>query len=138
MFTWRYSTTLSAFCAIYDRDSFKLVLWFLKWLLTFSLQVCDLSSVSEIKSFTSRFSSKDVPLHILVKLFSFLTYYFLVEKCFISPILETGHFQWSILKSGEPFWDLFLHTTRTYKYIHVFVCVLCRCRLTRVLSDNFT
>ncbi|XP_030939054.1 dehydrogenase/reductase SDR family member 12-like [Quercus lobata] len=30
------------------------------------LQVCDLSSVSEIKSFASRFSSKDVPIHILV------------------------------------------------------------------------
>lgn len=30
------------------------------------LEVCDLSSVSEIKSFTSRFSSKDVPIHVLV------------------------------------------------------------------------
>ncbi|XP_058074846.1 uncharacterized protein LOC131223441 isoform X2 [Magnolia sinica] len=30
------------------------------------LEVCDLSSVSDIKSFTSRFSSKDQPLHILV------------------------------------------------------------------------
>ncbi|XP_030952161.1 dehydrogenase/reductase SDR family member 12 [Quercus lobata] len=30
------------------------------------LEVCDLSSVSEIKSFASRFSSKDVPIHILV------------------------------------------------------------------------
>uniref|UniRef100_A0A7N2KW27 Uncharacterized protein n=1 Tax=Quercus lobata TaxID=97700 RepID=A0A7N2KW27_QUELO len=29
-------------------------------------EVCDLSSVSEIKSFASRFSSKDVPIHILV------------------------------------------------------------------------
>ncbi|XP_077220488.1 NAD(P)-binding Rossmann-fold superfamily protein isoform X2 [Tasmannia lanceolata] len=30
------------------------------------LEVCDLSSVSDIKSFASRFSSKDQPLHILV------------------------------------------------------------------------
>ncbi|KAK9270857.1 hypothetical protein L1049_026443 [Liquidambar formosana] len=30
------------------------------------LEVCDLSSVSEIKSFASRFSSKDVPVHVLV------------------------------------------------------------------------
>ncbi|KAF5177004.1 Dehydrogenase/reductase SDR family member [Thalictrum thalictroides] len=30
------------------------------------LEVCDLSSVSEVKSFASRFSSKDQPLHILV------------------------------------------------------------------------
>ncbi|XP_015886344.3 uncharacterized protein LOC107421591 [Ziziphus jujuba] len=30
------------------------------------LEVCDLSSVSDIKSFASRFSSKDVPVHILV------------------------------------------------------------------------
>ncbi|KAA3477907.1 dehydrogenase/reductase SDR family member 12 [Gossypium australe] len=31
------------------------------------LEVCDLSSISEIKSFASRFSSKDVPVHVLVK-----------------------------------------------------------------------
>ncbi|XP_038698984.1 dehydrogenase/reductase SDR family member 12 isoform X3 [Tripterygium wilfordii] len=31
-----------------------------------SLQVCDLSSVSDIKSFASRFSSKDAPVHVLV------------------------------------------------------------------------
>ncbi|KAM4131231.1 hypothetical protein ACJW30_01G161900 [Castanea mollissima] len=30
------------------------------------LEVCDLSSVSDIKSFASRFSSKDVPIHVLV------------------------------------------------------------------------
>ncbi|MBA0810797.1 hypothetical protein Gohar_002756 [Gossypium harknessii] len=30
------------------------------------LEVCDLSSISEIKSFASRFSSKDVPVHVLV------------------------------------------------------------------------
>ncbi|KAF7142159.1 hypothetical protein RHSIM_Rhsim06G0091900 [Rhododendron simsii] len=30
-------------------------------------QVCDLSSVNEIKSFMSRFTSKDVPIHVLVK-----------------------------------------------------------------------
>ncbi|CAO2834127.1 unnamed protein product [Amaranthus hypochondriacus] len=30
------------------------------------LEVCDLSSVNEIKSFAARFSSKDVPLHVLV------------------------------------------------------------------------
>ncbi|WCJ43297.1 NAD(P)-binding Rossmann-fold superfamily protein [Euphorbia peplus] len=30
------------------------------------LEVCDLSSVSEIKSFASRFVSKDVPVHILI------------------------------------------------------------------------
>ncbi|CAM8973190.1 unnamed protein product [Rhodiola kirilowii] len=30
------------------------------------LEVCDLSSVSDIKSFASRFSSKDAPLHVLV------------------------------------------------------------------------
>ncbi|XP_031251369.1 dehydrogenase/reductase SDR family member 12 isoform X2 [Pistacia vera] len=30
------------------------------------LEVCDLSSVNDIKSFTSRFSSKDVPVHVLV------------------------------------------------------------------------
>ncbi|KAM7507943.1 hypothetical protein LguiA_018396 [Lonicera macranthoides] len=30
------------------------------------LEVCDLSSVGEIKSFASRFSSKDVPVHVLV------------------------------------------------------------------------
>ncbi|KAK9270735.1 hypothetical protein L1049_026318 [Liquidambar formosana] len=30
------------------------------------LEVCDLSSVNEIKSFASRFSSKDVPVHVLV------------------------------------------------------------------------
>ncbi|KAL3845872.1 hypothetical protein ACJIZ3_003275 [Penstemon smallii] len=30
------------------------------------LEVCDISSTSDIKSFASRFSSKDVPLHILV------------------------------------------------------------------------
>ncbi|XP_058217727.1 uncharacterized protein LOC131328819 isoform X2 [Rhododendron vialii] len=30
------------------------------------LEVCDLSSVNEIKSFTSRFTSKDVPIHVLV------------------------------------------------------------------------
>ncbi|XP_052202114.1 uncharacterized protein LOC127807921 isoform X4 [Diospyros lotus] len=30
------------------------------------LEVCDLSSVNEIKSFTSRFSSKDIPIHVLV------------------------------------------------------------------------
>ncbi|XP_065881298.1 uncharacterized protein [Euphorbia lathyris] len=30
------------------------------------LEVCDLSSVSEIKSFTSRFVSKDVPVHVLI------------------------------------------------------------------------
>ena len=41
----------------------------LKWLIKFRLQVCDLSSVSEIKSFTSRFSSKDVPIHVLVRCF---------------------------------------------------------------------
>ncbi|CAA2934702.1 Hypothetical predicted protein [Olea europaea subsp. europaea] len=30
------------------------------------LEVCDISSISDIKSFASRFSSKDVPVHILV------------------------------------------------------------------------
>uniref|UniRef100_A0A5B6YRG3 Dehydrogenase/reductase SDR family member 12 n=2 Tax=Davidia involucrata TaxID=16924 RepID=A0A5B6YRG3_DAVIN len=30
------------------------------------LEVCDLSSVSDIKSFASKFSSKDVPIHVLV------------------------------------------------------------------------
>ncbi|XP_010530130.1 PREDICTED: dehydrogenase/reductase SDR family member 12 [Tarenaya hassleriana] len=30
------------------------------------LEVCDLSSVQEIKSFASRFASKDVPVHVLV------------------------------------------------------------------------
>lgn len=30
------------------------------------LEICDLSSVDEIKSFASRFSSKDMPLHVLV------------------------------------------------------------------------
>ncbi|XVE60893.1 hypothetical protein DITRI_Ditri05aG0163400 [Diplodiscus trichospermus] len=30
------------------------------------LEICDLSSISEIKSFASRFSSKDVPVHALV------------------------------------------------------------------------
>ncbi|GKU90739.1 hypothetical protein SLEP1_g4695 [Rubroshorea leprosula] len=30
------------------------------------LEVCDLSSVSEIKSFATRFSSKDVPVHVLI------------------------------------------------------------------------
>ncbi|KAA8537963.1 hypothetical protein F0562_027457 [Nyssa sinensis] len=30
------------------------------------LEVCDLSSVSDIKSFASQFSSKDVPVHVLV------------------------------------------------------------------------
>ncbi|OMO83960.1 Short-chain dehydrogenase/reductase SDR [Corchorus olitorius] len=30
------------------------------------LEICDLSSVSEIKSFSSRFSSKDVPVHVLI------------------------------------------------------------------------
>ncbi|XP_038698982.1 dehydrogenase/reductase SDR family member 12 isoform X1 [Tripterygium wilfordii] len=30
------------------------------------LEVCDLSSVSDIKSFASRFSSKDAPVHVLV------------------------------------------------------------------------
>ncbi|XP_018848102.2 dehydrogenase/reductase SDR family member 12 [Juglans regia] len=30
------------------------------------LEVCDLSSISDIKSFASRFSSNDVPIHILV------------------------------------------------------------------------
>ncbi|KAG8491039.1 hypothetical protein CXB51_014187 [Gossypium anomalum] len=30
------------------------------------LEVCDLLSISEIKSFASRFSSKDVPVHVLV------------------------------------------------------------------------
>ncbi|EOY16850.1 hypothetical protein QUC31_001228 [Theobroma cacao] len=30
------------------------------------LEICDLSSISEIKSFASRFSSKDVPVHVLV------------------------------------------------------------------------
>ncbi|XP_027094276.1 uncharacterized protein [Coffea arabica] len=30
------------------------------------LEVCDISSIIEIKSFTSRFSSKDVPVHVLV------------------------------------------------------------------------
>lgn len=30
------------------------------------LEVCDLSSVNEIKSFAARFSSKDVPLHVLI------------------------------------------------------------------------
>ncbi|KAI8550688.1 hypothetical protein RHMOL_Rhmol06G0127500 [Rhododendron molle] len=30
------------------------------------LEVCDLSSVNEIKSFTSRFTSKDVPINVLV------------------------------------------------------------------------
>nr|XP_043636481.1 dehydrogenase/reductase SDR family member 12 isoform X2 [Erigeron canadensis] len=30
------------------------------------LEVCDLSSVNEIKSFTSRFRTKDVPIHVLV------------------------------------------------------------------------
>ncbi|KAG5544741.1 hypothetical protein RHGRI_017249 [Rhododendron griersonianum] len=39
---------------------------FLKRLIKFSSQVCDLSSVNEIKSFTSRFTSKDVPIHVLV------------------------------------------------------------------------
>lgn len=29
--------------------------------------MCDLSSVSEIKSFASKFSKKDVPIHVLVK-----------------------------------------------------------------------
>ncbi|KAK3428061.1 hypothetical protein EUGRSUZ_F04174 [Eucalyptus grandis] len=31
-----------------------------------NLEVCDLSSINEIKSFASRFSSKDLPLHVLV------------------------------------------------------------------------
>lgn len=35
-------------------------------LIYFSWQVCDISSISDIKSFASRFSSKDVPVHILV------------------------------------------------------------------------
>lgn len=30
------------------------------------LEVCDISSISEIKSFASRFSSKDAPVHVLV------------------------------------------------------------------------
>ncbi|KAJ0025082.1 hypothetical protein Pint_07868 [Pistacia integerrima] len=30
------------------------------------LEVCDLSSVNDIKSFTSRFSAKDMPVHVLV------------------------------------------------------------------------
>ncbi|XP_068502564.1 uncharacterized protein [Phaseolus vulgaris] len=30
------------------------------------LEICDLSSVNEIKSFTSRFSKRNVPLHVLV------------------------------------------------------------------------
>ncbi|RDX62859.1 Dehydrogenase/reductase SDR family member 12, partial [Mucuna pruriens] len=30
------------------------------------LEICDLSSVNEIKSFTSRFSKKNVPVHVLV------------------------------------------------------------------------
>uniref|UniRef100_A0A7N0ZSZ5 Dehydrogenase/reductase SDR family member 12 n=2 Tax=Kalanchoe fedtschenkoi TaxID=63787 RepID=A0A7N0ZSZ5_KALFE len=30
------------------------------------LEVCDISSVSEVKSFASRFSSKDTPVHVLV------------------------------------------------------------------------
>ncbi|KAF7141515.1 hypothetical protein RHSIM_Rhsim06G0128200 [Rhododendron simsii] len=39
---------------------------YLERLIKFSSQVCDLSSVNEIKSFTSRFTSKDVPIHVLV------------------------------------------------------------------------
>lgn len=38
----------------------------LKLLIKFSLQVCDLSSVNDIKSFASRISSKDIPVHVLV------------------------------------------------------------------------
>ncbi|KAK6145817.1 hypothetical protein DH2020_019686 [Rehmannia glutinosa] len=30
------------------------------------LEVCDISSISDVKSFASRFSSKDVPIHVLV------------------------------------------------------------------------
>ncbi|XP_022765882.1 dehydrogenase/reductase SDR family member 12-like [Durio zibethinus] len=32
------------------------------------LQICHLSSISKIKSFASRFSSKDVPVHVLVNI----------------------------------------------------------------------
>lgn len=34
-----------------------------------SWQVCDLSSISDVKSFASRFCAKDVPIHILVNSF---------------------------------------------------------------------
>ncbi|KAF3445467.1 hypothetical protein FNV43_RR10643 [Rhamnella rubrinervis] len=36
------------------------------------LEVCDLSSVSDVKSFASKFSSKDVPVHVLVNNAGFL------------------------------------------------------------------
>ncbi|CBI22775.3 uncharacterized protein LOC100266259 [Vitis vinifera] len=38
------------------------------------LEVCDLSSVSEIKSFASKFSKKDVPIHVLVNNAGLLEY----------------------------------------------------------------
>ncbi|CAI0396326.1 unnamed protein product [Linum tenue] len=42
------------------------VLYFSSLLITFSSQVCDLSSINDIKSFAARFSSKEVPVHVLV------------------------------------------------------------------------
>ncbi|KAE9445956.1 hypothetical protein C3L33_22145, partial [Rhododendron williamsianum] len=54
---------------------------FLKRLIKFSSQVCDLSSVNEIKSFTSRFTSKDVPIHVLVKfVFPLQVFYTIVNN----------------------------------------------------------
>jgi hypothetical protein len=55
---------------IYLNELWALLLWLIK----FGLQICDLSSVSDIKSFASRFSSKDLPIHVLVKL-PFSSYY---------------------------------------------------------------
>lgn len=56
----------------------------LKLLINFSLQLCDLSSITEIKSFANRFSLKDKPVHVLVKL-----PYLLLQSTF-----EMHHFTW--------------------------------------------
>ncbi|TKY46083.1 Retinol dehydrogenase 11 [Spatholobus suberectus] len=54
------------------------------------LEICDLSSVNEIKSFASRFSKKNVPVHVLVN----SQLYFKKTSCDICGLLmDTVLFQ---------------------------------------------
>lgn len=75
MFIWRYSSSFTSPFTLWcisllniKLQVFSPCVLLLKLPINFCLQVCDLSSVTEIKSFATRFSLKDKPLHVLVKL----------------------------------------------------------------------
>lgn len=92
MFIWRYSSSFLIYSLMYLFNTasvnqsfikfsnfcncqsdiwlqtFSPCVLLLKLLINFSLQLCDLSSITEIKSFANRFSLKDKPVHVLVKL----------------------------------------------------------------------